>query len=170
MAIIPKKRFGSGFGMEYSRRMTNNLNLTLGASYLTLEGGRVYSKNFLEASINAEILILPFEKFTPYIYGGGGYLFDLDERFNQIRKIDPTPKIQAGVGMQYLISPRLGIKAFAEDNFTFSDDLDLVSMGKRDDFYYNFGIGINYYFGRKLSKEEHLLEPDAKPELETTNK
>ncbi|MBT0608274.1 CsgG/HfaB family protein [Aequorivita echinoideorum] len=143
-----KKRLGLSYGLGYSRKITSNLDLSLKANHLTLEGGNTYSKDFVEASLNADIFILPYEKFTPYVYGGVGYLFDLDERQNAIRKINPVFKLQVGAGLLFLVSSRVGIKAFAENNFTFSDELDLAVNGKRDDFYYNFGIGLNYYFGR----------------------
>jgi curli production assembly/transport component CsgG len=153
-----KKRLGYSYGLGYSRQITNNLNISLEGSMLTLNSGKTYSKDFFEINLNAEILILPYEKFTPYVYGGGGYLFDLDERFNATPKIDPTLKFQGGVGLLYLLSNRMGIKAYAENNFAFSDKLDLASTGKRDDFYYNFGIGLNYYFGRPADVK--ILEPD----------
>lgn len=144
-----KKRFGYGLVLGYSRKITDNVDLSLRTSFLSLESGESYSKEFLGVSLNAEVFFLPYEKFSPYVYGGGGYLFDLDEHYNQTPKIDPALKFQIGVGLVYLISSRVGIKAFAENNFTFSDELDLAIAGKRDDYYYNFGAGVNYYFGRK---------------------
>lgn len=167
-----KKRFGYGFGLDYTRKITYNLNLSLKANYLSMEGGSSFNKKFIDASINANFLILPFEKFTPYIYAGGGCLFDLDERLNQTEKIEPVPKVQVGAGLLYLISPRIGVKVFAEDHFTFSDKLDLVENGKRDDFYYNFGIGLNYYFGRKKVRKLQELVPVTEPgtESQTNNK
>ncbi len=154
-----KKRFGYGLGLGYSRKLTDNLKLSIDGSYLDLEGGKTFTKQFFATSINAEIFILPYEKFTPYLYGGAGYLFDLDERKNATKKINPVLKFQGGVGLLYLVSNRIGIKAFAESNFTFSDELDLQITGKRDDYFYNFGIGLNYYFGRKAS-EEIITKPE----------
>ncbi len=154
-----KKRFGYGYGLGYSRKITDNLDLSLRGSLLTLQTGRSFNKDFFTASLNAEIFILPYEKFTPYVYGGGGYMIDLDKRLNQTKKIASTFKFQAGVGLLYLISNRIGIKAFAEDNFTFSDELDLQVTGKRDDYFYNFGIGLNYYFGRKAG-QKIINEPE----------
>ena len=170
-ADYSKKRFGYGFGLQYSRKLMDNLNLSLEASYLSLEGGRNYSRNFLTASLNVEFLILPYERITPYIYAGGGYMFDMEDGVNQPKRIDPVPKVQLGAGLLYLVSPRIGIKVFAEDNFSFSDELDMVVAGKQDDFYYNFGVGINYYFGRKKSTDSYSQEPEIKiePTLEPIN-
>ncbi len=148
-----KKRFGSAGGLAYSRNITDNFDLSLEGQYLTLKGGNTYSKNFIDASLRGQLYILPYEKFTPYVYAGVGYLFDLDKRFNQIQKVNPVLKFQTGVGLKYLFSERIGIKFYAENNFTFSDELDLAVTGKRDDFFYNFGLGLIYNFGRILSAD-----------------
>ena len=55
-------------------------------------------------------------------------------------------KMQYGAGLKYYLSRRLGLKLFAEHNISFSDRLDMTVNGKRNDFYYNFGLGLDYYF------------------------
>ena len=158
-----KKKLGYGASIGYTRKVTNYFNLNISSSYLELKSGDSYSKKFIDLSLNAEGVILPFDKFTPYIFGGFGYLIDFDSNSNAIEKIDPSPKVQLGLGLLFNVSETVGIKAFAENNFTFSDKLDLVENGKRDDFYYNFGIGINYYFGtNKMDKE--IINPDLNDE------
>ena len=51
-----------------------------------------------------------------------------------------------------LFHQRLVSKGFAESNLVFSDTVDFIENGKRDDYFLNFGIGINYSFGRKKIK------------------
>lgn len=148
-----KKRLGNGASIGFSRKLNHYLNLNLGGSYYELEAGDTYSKPFMDMSINAEGVLLPFDKFTPTVYGGIGLMVDLENKSN-VNKIDPVPKLQLGVGFMFNVSDRVGIKAFAENNFTFSDELDLVTNGKRDDFFYNFGIGIHYFFGSKKIEKE----------------
>jgi len=53
---------------------------------------------------------------------------------------------QYGVGLEYFISNKIGIKIFGEHNLVFTDKLEKVVQGKRNDFYYNIGLGLNYYF------------------------
>lgn len=154
-----KKRFGYGFGLGYSRKITDYLDLSLTGEFLTLKGGRSFSNRVLTASLNAEFFILPYESFTPYVYAGGGVIVDFTRLDGQIEIRDQALKFQVGAGMLYNISSRVGIKVFAENHFTFSDELDLVIAGKRDDFYYNFGVGLNYYFGRKKTNE--FNEPET---------
>ena len=158
-----KKKLGYGASFGYSRKITNYFNLNLNSSFLDFKAGDTFSRKYLDLAINAEGVILPYDNFTPYIYGGFGYIFDLDSNSNDVVNIDPSPKVQVGLGLLFYISETIGIKAYAENNFTFSDKLDLVVNGKRDDFYLNFGIGINYFFGRKKMDEE-IINPDLNEE------
>ena len=149
-----KKRLGYGYGIGYSRKITNSLDLSIEASKLTLEGGETFSKDYMAAALNAVFYILPNEKLSPYVYGGGGSLFDLEKPLTVI-------KFQAGLGFLYLLSDSVGIKAWAENNFTFNDEIDLVVNGKHDDYYYNFGIGLNFSFGRKQIKKEVIIDNET---------
>ena len=70
-----------------------------------------------------------------------------------------TAKFQYGLAVVYKMSDRLGLRVFAEQNLTFSDELDNAINGKRDDFYYNFGFGIKYYLsGKSKRQNEEGLE------------
>jgi curli production assembly/transport component CsgG len=42
-----------------------------------------------------------------------------------------------------------GIKIYVEHNLNFSDNIDYLERGVRDDYYYRFGLGLTYYFGNK---------------------
>ena len=96
--------------------------------------------------MNLKFEILPTDNFTPYIYGGGGYLFGANDI--------SAPKVQYGGGVLYKVSDRVALKLFAEQNFTFVDDIDLAINGKRDDFYFNFGLGLRYSIFRDKKEEE----------------
>jgi len=151
-----------GVTLGYSRKFTNHFNLNLNSSFIELKSGDSFSKKFVDLALNAEFIFLPFDKFTPYAYGGFGMLYDIEDSRNDPSKVkvDPPPmKIQGGLGLLFYASETIGIKAFAEGNLTFSDNVDLVESGKRDDYYYNFGIGINYYFGRKKIDKE-IINPE----------
>lgn len=93
-------------------------------------------------------------------------MFDIEDTRNDPdkTKVDPPPKkLQGGLGFLFYVSESVGIKAFAESNLTFSDNIDGVERGNRNDYYYNFGIGINYYFGRKKIDEE-TINPELNEE------
>ena len=58
-------------------------------------------------------------------------------------------KMQFGLGVEYHLTQEWGLMLFGEQNIMFSDDLDRLVQGKRNDYYYNFGFGVNYYFNTK---------------------
>ncbi len=155
-----------GATLGYSRKITNYFSLNLNSSFLELKSGETYSRNFIDLALNAEIVFLPYDKFTPYAYGGFGIMFDIEESHNNPNKtkVNPPPKkIQGGLGLLFYVSESFGIKAFAESNLTFSDNLEGVERGNKNDYYYNFGIGFNYYFGRKKIDDE-IINPELNEE------
>jgi curli production assembly/transport component CsgG len=89
---------------------------------------------------NLEYIFLPYENITPFVYGGAGAI--ADQSFNSI-----DFKIQYGLGVEYLPVDYLGLRLYGEHNITFTDNLDGLVQGKRYDYFWRFGLGINFYFG-----------------------
>ncbi len=84
-------------------------------------------------------MYLPHDKFTPYVFGGFG-----TNAFNDFDSIDP--KLQIGLGFEYLVANNIGIILYGEHNYVFNDELDGLDIGKNDDMFYRVGAGINIYF------------------------
>jgi len=144
-----KKRLGIGATLAYGRKISDYLELNLSGSYMKMEGGSNYSVDFAGLDLNAEVPILPYDEFSPYFYGGVGLLYDFNNALSVVDNSQFIPKIQFGAGLTYSVSTNFSIDAYVENNITFSDKIDLVETGKRDDFFYNFGLGVKYYFGTK---------------------
>lgn len=89
---------------------------------------------------NMEYIILPYENITPYLYGGIGGISD--KSFNKFYF-----KTQLGLGLEYLPTNTVGLRLYGEQNFSLTDELDGLVQGKRNDYFWRFGIGINFYFG-----------------------
>ncbi|WP_424494832.1 CsgG/HfaB family protein [Salinimicrobium sp. GXAS 041] len=132
--------------VEYSHQLTPAFSLNVGGSFFELSNGGSFQEKFAGADLNAQFKILPKDKLSPYIYGGPGYVFslasDVPEDFSS-----SFFKLQYGLGVEYFLSENIALKAFGEHNLSFSDEVDYMVNGKRDDFYFNFGAGINFYFG-----------------------
>ncbi|OAZ04933.1 CsgG/HfaB family protein [Flavobacterium succinicans] len=92
---------------------------------------------------NLEFLMLPYDALTPYVFIGTGTGFN--SKYENIHA-----KIQYGGGLEYLVTNNFGIKLYGEYNMTFSDKIDYISNGVRDDYYWRFGLGMTYYFPKKL--------------------
>ncbi|MCL9807612.1 hypothetical protein NAT51_18970 [Flavobacterium amniphilum] len=116
------------------------------------------NKNQLEvgyasADLNLEANLLPFDKLTPFFYLGAGYNTNsqFENRFF---------KFQFGGGLEYMVTDRMGLKFFAEQNLTRFDNIDYLTQGEEYDSFIRGGLGVTIYFGGKKSKQKKEV-PDT---------
>ncbi|MCL7764382.1 hypothetical protein MPF19_13225 [Polaribacter sp. Z014] len=128
-----------------------NFNVNVGIGYAELEA--LQTKNpMLTSDVNLEYNILPYDNFTPFVYGGFGSVI------KDVRKLDRIyGKFQYGIGLEYLPLNNVGIKVFGEQNMVFTDNLDGLVHGKRDDYFWRLGVGVNFYFGKSKEKEKSVI-------------
>ncbi|WP_055435848.1 CsgG/HfaB family protein [Lacinutrix algicola] len=146
--------------LGYKRYINKHFNLNLNANQFSLANENLFDKNFMSIDVNLEYNILPFDKLSPFIYAGGGT--NISNDFNNI-----NPKIQFGGGLEYLLSDRIGITLHAENNMVFSDLVDDLEQGERDDMYFRVGVGLNFYLGNYNTKKdlEKTKERERRKEL-----
>ncbi|GAB5400530.1 MAG: hypothetical protein Aureis2KO_21150 [Aureisphaera sp.] len=153
-----KKPLSYGASLGYSHKITNHLNLGANLTYQNFESSFSFDKEFLTTDINLEYIVLPYDNFTPFVYGGGGVLFDPSSTQSAFGKVDPAPKIQGGVGIIAQLTDRWAVRGFFESDLLFTDLLDGLESGKRDDYYYNFGLGVSFSLGKKKSTAPIQIE------------
>ncbi|MFH6943104.1 CsgG/HfaB family protein [Flavobacterium sp. FlaQc-50] len=122
-----------------------SLDISASTNVVNLANKNLLDVGYITFDLNLEWIILPRDRFTPYVYGGGGYA--MNRKFENV-----YGKFQYGLGLEYLASRRIGIKVFAEQNVNFSDNVDYIKAGTRDDYYYKFGLGLTYYFAKNKNK------------------
>ncbi|WP_339921622.1 CsgG/HfaB family protein [uncultured Flavobacterium sp.] len=127
--------------------LTPSINLSASTNVIKLANKGYSDKGYATFDLNAEYILLPKDKLTPYIFAGGGYGFN--KEFENIHA-----KVQYGAGLEYMASDNFGIKMYGEHNLNFSDNIDYLERGVRDDYYYRFGLGLTYYFGNKKIKTQ----------------
>jgi len=132
------------------KTMFNNPNFNLNFELALIDVESVtngYSGPSYIFDTNLEYIFLPYEDTTPYIYGGVGILAE-----------DPIEsyffKIQLGAGVEYIPFKNISFRAFGEYNISFTDELDGHIGGQRDDYFWKFGLGISYYFGKFKKKKK----------------
>lgn len=126
--IFNNQKLAFNLGGDYMQMAyTNSSNVTL---------------EFVSADANLEYIFLPYEVISPIVYAGPGAVF-----YNDLSNYDL--KVQYGFGFEYFPSRVLSLKIFGEQNITFTDELDELIRGKRDDYFWRFGIGLNFYFGKR---------------------
>ena len=134
----PTYQFGFDFKLKYTFDDPKfNFWGTVGRFELDNKG--VFHEAFITSGLNIEYTILPYEKFTPYIYGGIGSISrkNLEESFL---------KLQGGLGVEYLVTNKIGLFINGEYNLLLDDNLDGQVVGKKNDLVWRFGTGVNIYF------------------------
>lgn len=122
--------------------LTPSINLSASTNVIKLANKGYSEKGYATFDLNVEYILLPKDKLTPYVFAGGGY--GMNKEFENYHT-----KVQYGAGLEYLVSDRIGIKMYGEHNLNFSDNIDYLERGTRDDYYYRFGVGLAYYFTNK---------------------
>lgn len=126
------------------------LNLNVGFGYLQLENEGAFSEEFVTSDFNLEYNFLPYDNLSPFMYGGIGVISDFDVA-------NPHVKFQYGLGLEYLPVNNIGIKIFGEQNLLLNDELDGLIQGKRDDYFWRVGVGINFYIGKPCNSVKSVM-------------
>ncbi|WP_081209627.1 CsgG/HfaB family protein [Salegentibacter sediminis] len=144
-----KKQPGILARLEYQHDIFPHFSLGASLNYFQLDNKNAFKNDYGSFDLNAQLNLLPNDDLAPYVYAGSGFLKALDSFNNENNAEDIKSdflKMQYGAGLRYLLSPKIGIKIFGEHHLLFDDKLDYIEQGKRNDYYYNFGIGINFYY------------------------
>ncbi|RPD98808.1 hypothetical protein EGM88_06365 [Aureibaculum marinum] len=120
-----------------------NFNFGVNGSVFKLRNKNIFNKTFTALDANLEYIMLPYDRLSPYIFAGGGVM--LGKGFD-------APKLQYGLGLEYLLTKKIGFKVYGEQNVLFDDNLDNLVAGKRDDYYWRFGVGITLYLGQTYNR------------------
>jgi curli production assembly/transport component CsgG len=126
------------------------LNLNLGLGYFQLENEQAFKDDFMSFDINLEYDLLPYDDLSPFAYAGIGTISNLNLD-------DPYFKFQYGLGVEFLPSNNIGIKLFGEQNILFTDKLDGLERGKRDDYFWRIGVGLNFYIGKPYKRVKSVI-------------
>lgn len=122
---------------------TPNFDVSASTNVFRLGNKNKLDVGYASLDINLEFLILPYDVFTPYIFAGTGTSFS--SKFENV-----IAKVQYGAGLEYLVTNDFGLKLYGEHNLNFSDNVDNVISGIRNDYYWRFGFGMTYYFPLKI--------------------
>lgn len=136
-------RPGGKANVKYNFSDYFNLNLSIG--YQQLGSKEYFKSEFMTYDLDLEYLTLPFNDFSPFLFGGFGLINDMkgEDKKNKF-------KTQFGAGFEYMATPNIGIRGFGSYNIGMDDDWDGLVSGKRDDHFLQIGIGIQYNFGNKF--------------------
>ncbi|MEZ4792781.1 MAG: Curli production assembly/transport component CsgG [Gelidibacter sp.] len=148
---LANPKFEIYFHAGYKRYIFPHLNINLGYNKFNLAYVGVYNEGFMSFDLNIESTLLPHNKFSPFVFAGGGY--NASNYFKQT-----ATKFQGGGGIEYIVAEGFGLKLYTDYNYAMSDELDGLVAGASDDTYFRIGFGINYYFGGSKKKAKVLKD------------
>jgi curli production assembly/transport component CsgG len=126
-----------------------SFDIGLGAGQLAT---RDYYNTVVQFSrLNVRYRLLNDYKFTPYIEGGGGFLFNMGPspwEEKAWKEWNNNGFANATIGWEFMPSEKTGIDLSAGYYWMFKDYVDQVAQGKFNDFYWNIRLGINFYLGK----------------------
>lgn len=131
----------------YKRFIGSSFALNFGYHKFNLGFEDVFNEGFMSFDLNLEWYIMPQQTFTPFVFAGAGY-----HAANYFETTEA--KIQGGIGFEYLITERIGVKLFGDYNYMFTDETDGLVFGESNDVYWRVAFGLNIYFGQFLKSNK----------------
>ena len=141
--------FGIYMGVGYKKSIIPHLNVNLNFNKFNLVYKDLFNNGFMSFDLNVEALVFPHERFSPYIFLGSGI-----NASNYFEAVDP--KVQGGIGLDYVVYEGLSFRIFGEYNQAFTDELDGRIYGDADDTYWRIACGVNIHFGGEKKKAKLL--------------
>jgi len=135
------------YHVGYKRFLGSSFAINFGFHKFNLAFKDVFNEGFMSYDVNLEWYLSPAMNLSPFVYGGAGYHAANYFETNEI-------KLQFGVGFEFLLTDRVGMKFFGDYNKLNTDDVEGLIFGKSDDAYWRFAIGLNIYFGNYLALEK----------------
>ena len=145
----PDPLFDVYWHFGYKHYVIPFVNIGIGYHKFNLAYKDLFNNGYMSFDMNIEVLPFPHERFSPFIYFGGG--IHASNYFDHV-----ASKIQGGLGVEYIVYEGVGLTLYSDYNNVFSDEVDGRLFGDSDDAYWRMAIGINFYFGGQKKKEKLL--------------
>lgn len=105
--------------------------------------------NYNQFDFNLKYMILPYDKMTPYIKVGGSYALSNSEEFN----IDRIFGANYRGGIEYMLKEKIGFYGEAGQTLFFTDNIDGLTQGNRDDYLTDIHLGFSFYINNQSRAE-----------------
>ena len=141
-------------GLGYKYRFIPELSIGFDIQVFKLNSTAAVNHWWLSENILLQYDILPHDKISPFLFTGPGILFFADKDTPE-ELLSPFQRffiMKFGGGVEFTVNERMSISLNGEWNVSFSDELDNIVQGRRNDYYYTFGLGLNYHFGSHKTK------------------
>jgi len=151
---FPEPEFKVYFRLGYKRFITEHLGVSIAFNKYNLAFNETFNEGFVSFDFNLEYLMAPFSNISPYAYGG--YSYNASSDFQTT-----GPKVQGGLGVEFIVFKKVGLKIFGEYNYVFSKKTSPIIQEENSISFLRLGLGLNLYFGGQKTKERLLEEVDT---------
>lgn len=146
---FPNSNLRTGIGLNAQFNPHPKIGISADFSLSKFGAAEFYNADISSLDFNFNYRFLPFENFTPILKAGLGGI-----THNENSRLDFSgiyyPKMDAGGGFEFMLNDNIGLIGTVDYNYIFSDDIDNVSQGRYNDFYWKINVGLNFYFGTAL--------------------
>lgn len=135
------------FELKSTQPFSYGANMGIGQTG-TSEGLKA-TLGYIDAGVKYKFLNLM--KATPYARVGVGLATELKNNFTMNNTTGNTtyPKLNGEVGMELLVTPKIGLTGSVNYHLLFSDGLDRLEQGKFNDSMWGLNMGLMFYLDRK---------------------
>lgn len=123
------------------------------SSFSTFTADRTFTvdRNWRNADLSVVYQSLPFQRYSPFVSLGGG-LSQTATNSGFSENLKTFSYAKGGVGLEALVSKKLGFRAMADYYIMGNDLVDDVANGQLNDSFLRLSAGITLYIGRGSKK------------------
>jgi curli production assembly/transport component CsgG len=144
-------RPGGEATLHYRLSEPASLFLNVGQAQLAAgAGGSSFNQTYNYAEAGVLLRLLPQDVCTPYLLLGAGATARTRATTPEQPRV--MPHLLAGVGAEYLLTPRLGLNVGLDVHYYLSDQLDGLAIGRYNDFYVAGRAGLSFYLGAQPAR------------------
>ncbi|MBL6448090.1 CsgG/HfaB family protein [Fulvivirga sp. 29W222] len=136
---------GGEVNIELFAHKPLSLDINTGIGRLGI--GDEFNATISYATLGVKYKFFNLLRTTPYARAGAGLVTEVKNSLDGSTSLAKTsyPEVTATLGLEYLLTKKLGISCAANYHLYLSDNIDRLDQGKYNDFLWGADVGITYY-------------------------
>ncbi|MCE7065092.1 CsgG/HfaB family protein [Dyadobacter sp. CY326] len=141
----------AGVGVALNFGLTPHWNVQTAGVIGNFAAQEYFKRKVIVGELNLQYRFLPYQKINPFVQLGTGIVSASDKSyFDSKSKVEET--INAGLGLEYMVSRTVGIHISCQYNYFFEDSFDLASRGSHNDAFWKASAGLSIYLGGRYKR------------------
>lgn len=131
--------------IQIGRSLSPNFYLELENSAAMINAKDYFNLKELMSYMNLNYYFLPYEKFSPFVYAGAGFVHRAGSHNVGLSGKKVIPCTNFGGGLEYLFSKHFAVTGEGYFNYLLNDRYDNSISGSYNDSFYGIKVGLKYY-------------------------